>query len=419
MARNWFIWLLLPLLLAMCKGNQRVTKTNLAYLYTNNITIIHPVYKVYHNDDEKTTIYVRIRSSEILYSKNNPEKKFEGRMVMRLQIYGLEDRHLVVSDTVFLVDKGGPSEERYLVGRAEVELPYGRRYLSEMTFDDQYRMQFVQDVLFINKTNEMSKENFLVTNEKGEVQFGPYYDPGSKLNVQSNHDLPDQMTMTISDLYENLPPPPFAIQEIDAVSGADEREKLIKCKDRRNFTVELGEAGVYYFANEADETGGLTFLVFHSFFPYIKTVASMVKPMRFITTKQEYEAIVNSDNTKKSVDEFWFKIAGNAERAAGVINEYYSRVELANRYFTSYMQGWKTDRGLIYIIYGPPTSVIRAETYESWMYTEKSNVMSVEFNFIRIDHPLSSNNYVLNRSLAYKSSWYRAIDSWRQGRIYQ
>ena len=144
----------------------------------------------------------------------------------------------------------------------------------------------------------------------------------------------------------------------------------------------------------------------------------MVRPMRFITTKQEYETLVESDNLKKDVDEFWFRTAGNSERAIEIIEEYYSRVEVANKNFTSITQGWSSDRGLIYIVYGQPTSVTKTATYETWMYTEKTNIMSVEFTFLKIDNEFSKNNYVLDRSGSYKSSWYRFIDSWRQGRIY-
>jgi GWxTD domain-containing protein len=141
--------------------------------------------------------------------------------------------------------------------------------------------------------------------------------------------------------------------------------------------------------------------------------------MRFITTKQEYENLVKSDDLKKDVDEFWFKTAGNSERATEIIKEYYSRVETANKHFTSHTQGWATDRGLIFIIYGQPTSVTKTDNYETWVYSEKTNILSVEFTFYKMDNKFSVNNYVLDRSGSYKSSWYRFIDSWRQGRIYK
>ena len=36
---------------------------------------------------------------------------------------------------------------------------------------------------------------------------------------------------------------------------------------------------------------------------------------------------------------------------------YYRRVRFANEEFTQYKDGWKTDRGMIYILFGPPNQV--------------------------------------------------------------
>jgi len=407
-----------PLFLLTCHIKKRVTKSNLAYLYSNESTIVHPVFKVYHSSSSESTIYVRVKSSEILYSKNNTKKVFQGKMVMQVDIYSLHDKKKISSDTVYLFDKSGPSDEKYLLGEIDIPISFGQKYMAEISFDDLYRMQFVQDIVFIDKTNEYSEENYLIKNEAGEVQFGNIFDPGSKISVKSNHPLSSKLNMLVYDPYDNLPPPPFSEQENYSPSLTGESERSISTLDKYHFEFQFEEAGVYHFPNELDGKTGLTFLVFQSYYPYIKTVASMVRPMRFITTKQEYSNLVKSENLKKDVDEFWYKIAGNSERAAEIIEQYYGRVEIANKYFTSYAQGWKTDRGLIYIIYGPPASVFKTETYENWTYSEKSNIMSVEFTFYKINNALSNNDYVLSRSSGYKSSWYRAIDSWRQGRVF-
>jgi GWxTD domain-containing protein len=56
---------------------------------------------------------------------------------------------------------------------------------------------------------------------------------------------------------------------------------------------------------------------------------------------------------------------------------YFQRVEVANaRYNTLSRQGWKTDRGRIYLMYGEPTEIerypsqIETRPYEIWQYTE-------------------------------------------------
>ncbi len=57
-----------------------------------------------------------------------------------------------------------------------------------------------------------------------------------------------------------------------------------------------------------------------------------------------------------------------------VLNEYYRRVEYANRHFKHYFPGWKTDMGKVYITLGPPHQIDRhplelgTNPYEVWTY---------------------------------------------------
>lgn len=59
-----------------------------------------------------------------------------------------------------------------------------------------------------------------------------------------------------------------------------------------------------------------------------------------------------------------------------LMEEYYGRVKYANEHFGHYIEGWKTDMGMVYIIFGPPSSVDRhpfdidSKPYEIWYYYE-------------------------------------------------
>jgi hypothetical protein len=97
-----------------------------------------------------------------------------------------------------------------------------------------------------------------------------------------------------------------------------------------------------------------------------------------------------------------------------MIKLYYNRVMDANRFFTSYLEGWKTDRGIIYIIYGPPNVVYKGRNVEGWVYGEDKNMLSINFTFRKLDNPFTDNDYSLTRSPAYKDGWYIAVDNWRR-----
>ena len=118
------------------------------------------------------------------------------------------------------------------------------------------------------------------------------------------------------------------------------------------------------------------------------------------------------------MDNYWLKKCGTAIRGKEVIKMYYNRVQDANMLFTSYLQGWATDRGMIYIIFGKPGVVNKTSTAESWIYGAESNMMALRFDFEKIDNPFTDNDYKLERNISYRSNWYRAVDSWRSGRTY-
>ena len=73
---------------------------------------------------------------------------------------------------------------------------------------------------------------------------------------------------------------------------------------------------------------------------------------------------------------------------------------------------------MISIVYGPPSIVSKLSDKEIWIYGDENNINSLSFVFIKMNNPFTNNDFKLQRSPMYKSSWYKAVDSWRNGRAY-
>jgi hypothetical protein len=79
------------------------------------------------------------------------------------------------------------------------------------------------------------------------------------------------------------------------------------------------------------------------------------------------------------------------------MEEYYARVAYANRNFKQYMEGWKTDRGMVLIRFGSPQNVERhpfnseSKPYEIWYYYDQNRefifVDETEFGDYRLQYP--------------------------------
>ena len=173
--------------------------------------------------------------------------------------------------------------------------------------------------------------------------------------------------------------------------------------------------GIYHFQTDTAQTEGTTVFHFDEGFPEIETPLQAILPLRYLTTQKEYDALLNYPDHKIAIDSFWLVRASNKpERAKNMIAKYYQRVVLANRMFTSYQEGWKTDRGIVYIIYGPPTEVYRKTGQEQWIYGERGNPLNINFYFDEVENPFTFNDYSLQRSVDYKSGWYIAVENWRR-----
>jgi len=187
---------------------------------------------------------------------------------------------------------------------------------------------------------------------------------------------------------------------------------------KQGASYQLNYQGIYHFQLDTNRTEGLTLCNFGLSYPKVQEVEQLVEPLAYLATTTELEEIRKSANLKLAVDNFWIGKAGNIDRARELIRVYYNRVFFANFYFTSFKPGWKTDRGMIFIVYGPPQSVKVLANQEKWIYYKNNFTTTVTFNFDYRPSPFTLDNFVLQRSDSYDTYWRQAVDSWRKGNIY-
>jgi GWxTD domain-containing protein len=178
--------------------------------------------------------------------------------------------------------------------------------------------------------------------------------------------------------------------------------------------LKFNEKGLYLLQYDTLASEGLTVRV-ESDYPRFRLVQNLPGPLIYICTKQEYDKLQQAKVDKKAFDRTVLGITGDMERAVNLVRSYFRRVELANRYFTSYKEGWKTDRGMIYIIFGLPDEVFKFYDREVWKY--KNNAFDISFDFAKSPSLFDPDNYVLIRDNKYKDTWYEVIDLWRNARF--
>ncbi len=112
----------------------------------------------------------------------------------------------------------------------------------------------------------------------------------------------------------------------------------------------------------------------------VTDIDKAISQMVYIATPDELSKLKDSktnDEKLKNFLEFWKKkdpSPNNEENE--VFDEYFRRVAYANDNFSNYNEGWRTDRGMVYIILGAPNNIDRhpfeydSKPYEVWEYYE-------------------------------------------------
>jgi len=128
-----------------------------------------------------------------------------------------------------------------------------------------------------------------------------------------------------------------------------------------------------------------------------------LREVAYIITPEEraaFKRLTTDDEREQFIEQFWERRnpePGSPENKFR--EEYYRRIVFANQRFSNTVPGWKTDRGRIYILYGPPDEIdsqptggtmrwsvdegppgIKTFPFEQWFYRYLKGAEGVEEN---------------------------------------
>ena len=153
-------------------------------------------------------------------------------------------------------------------------------------------------------------------------------------------------------------------------------------------------------------------------YPALTHLADLVEPLVYLAGRDEVERISGADTPsarRRAFDRFWGERMDDRRLAAATVRAFYERVEEANRLFASYKDGWKTDPGMIYILFGPPRYVEATANGERWAYGS-GNAAPAAVTFERTASGAGPFAVLtLARDRGYADVWERARDQWRSG----
>ncbi len=399
-----------------CGSTVRNTGDRLLYSYDWESRPLHPEFMVYHLSEDSSQFWLKVHSSELLYARQQADAPFEGRIACEIEITKQGDGGRVFVDSLtFEVRDVNPDQSgRFIVKKHNFKLDTGAVYRFSIRFTDLNRRWGDALGLRVQKLASSSREDYLVYRSGEELPlFRDDLRAGDELQLETLRGAKLLRYLAWS-AGEKLPPPPYT----DGNTALPALPDLPKSNYIPGGQAMPLEAGLLTFFDLGDQPV-LTLRVHDQPFPNVQTVASMVESLRYISSRREHEKMTEGKHPKKELDQFWLDCGGNKDRTRELIRVYYGRVQEANYYFSSLIDGWKTDRGLIHIIFGDPSKINRVDGMEIWIYGEENHLSSLVFQFRRVNSPLTDNHYLLDRNPLYRTDWDRAVTAWRNGRIFQ
>ncbi len=406
-----------------------VDSKDLSYLYNPTKSSVKPRYAVLNESDGSSVLSIKFFASELFFSEANPQGIPISQILITVKLYSI-DNGRTLQDTANLNLSIVKDESRAeYVYKAPLKTEPGTIYMIEVKMLDRLRLEVIQSFVPFNTTTPFNRYNFHARGHflKNEL-FNPVIRPNEYVDLVYKGKPVDSLYVSYFETLRDVPYPPSMLLPEKIIDY--EPDTIIPLAYSDTLPLMFPKEGVYLCTVGRDVTEGFTFFNFGDRYPSMTSPEVMIEPLAYLASEEEMNSLHTSAKPKVALDDFWIKCAGNVEKARELIRIYYTRILYSNYYFTSFKEGWRTERGMIYTIYGPPDKVYKTSDGESWGYRKPfirsswgGRVQLKEdflwFNFRTREGKFSDNDFFLSRSETLVTLWDRAIASWRKGMVFR
>ncbi|MDY0082104.1 MAG: GWxTD domain-containing protein [Ignavibacteriaceae bacterium] len=373
----------------------------------------------------RVDIFIQVPYKNLQFVKSN--QGFTAKYSVTTSVFDSSKKKLVVektwNETINVIDYNiAASKENYNLSKRSFELDPGNYYIRTMLEDKDSKKESVGENNFIVKTYDknISLSDILFVFNKESAQTKNEIIPNVSRNIPSSKDrikfyfevyLKDSIDTRLTFEY--------------SVFGS---ENTIVHKDIEDRNIKPGTNQILYTFNEFPFDLGIYNLVItvsdssnkiidktsKAFYSHWKGLPAIITDIDkaiaqtlYIATPAELEFMQGGQNVQEKTKrflEFWKKkdpSPNNDENE--FFDEYFRRISIANENFSSYIEGWKSDRGMVYTILGAPNNIDRhpfeydTKPYEVWEYYDLNRRLvfmdETGFGDYRLITPLTGDLY--------------------------
>jgi GWxTD domain-containing protein len=424
------IGILLVAVLNSCKITQQtVDYKDLSYLYNPTKSPMNPRFNVINQTDESSELSVGFSTGDLFFSEANPQGVATAMVLITVKLFSMNHGKTLADTAVLNLNIIKEAGKQEYIFNIPLNVEKGNEYLAEVKILDRLRLLVAQSFVQFNTLSYNNRYNFRVQGhfDKNEL-FTPVLRIDEYINLVYARGHIDSLFISFYKPFSEVPDPPSMLLPEKTVDY--DPQKIVALPYSDSLPMMFPKEGIYFCSIDRNVKEGFTFFNLGSTYPKVTTPERMIEPLVYLASQDEMTELKSAAKPKAALDDFWIKCGGNVDRARELIRIFYTRLLYSNYYFTSYKEGWRSERGMIYIIYGPPDKVYKTSDGESWGY-KKPVIKSrwggrytitdsyLFFNFKKRENVYSDNDFYLSRSETLITFWDKAIASWRKGIVFR
>lgn len=363
--------------------------------------------------DSISELVINISPNDFLFVKTNTNKH-RARYSIGYKVFeGYNENEPIDTATIHYSLKQENKTDNKL-HRIKMIAPLGENYQVKVFINDENRNFVYSQFYTLRKETTGSRSFFEVKSINSPSNFSCYQ--SDSFNVHHLKKKESTVKVMLLQLKTTCAPKPHEVNYRFKFAGIPDTSWFQTINASTKFPPVKGK--YYHFITDTSTMEGFSVFNMGKDFPKISSIKQANGALGYLVGNGKYAEILREKNQKKVFENEWLKLAGNRTRARNLIREFYKEASITNQLFTSNQPGWSTDRGMVYIIFGPPKIVYRYNKSEVWIYGEENNLLSEQFEFRKIDSDFSDNIFELRRNINYKINFNRMVNAWIDERGY-
>ncbi len=401
---NFLLPILLLMLLASCTSTKLLQNNNFAVNMLDGPLKALTGMQVYGATPDSIDIYLQIDPSLLIPHTLPDSTKFLS-FSLQCMIFPSFSKKLIIDSYTFRTGHLSINQTEKLIFKHSLKAPLGQSYY--LCFKPSSEKFMNWNFTYVDRNFVQSQNHFLINFDYKTPVFHPEDFINKPLFIQYSQSNKDSVLfLRRVDIASCRRVPPF-MMKTETCNLKFTQTKSVKIHEGKSEKFLLNQGGLYLIQTDTSALGAGSFLVINQEFQHWLYLTSL----RYITDNDEFVEVWRGDI---GLLDFWENIAGSTQRTIELSKRFNYAVNMANLLFTRTLPGCLTDRGMIYIVFGPPDVIYEDDELETWVYRGFRQQRDLFFNFRKEWILPVGFEYTLERSPEYTQLWYEAIERWRR-----